>query len=139
MNNPSGDRALAYALARIGLGVNIALHGLARVPHITPFAVNMRTEFSQTILPGPLVELAGYGIVIAEAILGVMVLFGLRLRAALVGGMMLMFLLEFGTCLRQEWNTAGIQLIYVGFYATLLATLQYHRPPAVNPIDRQAA
>jgi thiosulfate dehydrogenase [quinone] large subunit len=129
MNEPARDRRLAYALARIGLGLNIALHGLVRLGHIGAFAASLRTEFAPTILPGPLVEIAGYGIVLAEACIGVLVLLAIRLRTALVGGTLLMMLLEFGTCLRQDWGAAGIQLIYLGFYAVLLATLEYSRRP----------
>jgi thiosulfate dehydrogenase [quinone] large subunit len=125
MDDPLSDRRMAYALARIGLGLNIALHGLVRLPHITTFAAGLRPEFAQTILPGGLVELTGYLIVLGEAAVGILVLFGLLLRPALVAGMLLMVLLEFGTCLRQEWNTAGLQLTYVAFYAVLIATARY--------------
>jgi thiosulfate dehydrogenase (quinone) large subunit len=125
MDEAARDRSLAYALARAGLGLNIALHGLVRLPHIASFAAGLRPEFSQTILPAALVELTGYGIVIGEALVGLLVLFGLRLRPALVAGLLLMLLLEFGTCLRQEWNTAGLQLTYVAFYAALIATARY--------------
>ena len=38
-----------------------------------------------------------------------------------------MLLLQFGTCLRQDWNAAGLQLTYVGLYAALLATLHCDR------------
>lgn len=126
MINPSRDRVLAYSLARVALGINIAVHGLARIGHIGQFAQEMRNQFSQTILPGSLVEFAGYGIVIGETCVGLMILLSLWLRAALVAGTALMLILQFGTCLRQDWNAAGIQLIYIGFYASLLATFQYH-------------
>jgi len=119
------DRSLAHALARIGLGLNIALHGLTRLPHIGTFAAGLVPEFSQTFLPGPLVEATGYGIVVGETVVGLLVLFGLWLRPALVAGLLLMLLLQFGTCLRQEWATAGLQLPYIAYYAVLLATIRY--------------
>jgi thiosulfate dehydrogenase [quinone] large subunit len=125
MDDAVRDRSLAYALARMGLGLNIALHGLVRLPHVAGFAAGLRPEFSQTFLPGALVELTGYGIVIGEAVVGLLVLFGLWLRPSLIAGILLMVLLEFGTCLRQEWNTAGLQLTYVAFYAALIATARY--------------
>jgi thiosulfate dehydrogenase [quinone] large subunit len=127
MDDVSRNRSLAHALVRVTLGINIAIHGLARIGHIGAFASGMRSEFSQTILPGPLVEFAGYGIVIGEACIGLLILIGLGLRGALVAGMLLMILLQFGTCLRQDWNTAGAQLLYVGVYGALLATLHCDR------------
>jgi thiosulfate dehydrogenase [quinone] large subunit len=75
---------------------------------------------------------AGYGIVVAEAAIGILILCNLWLRAALVAGTLLMFLLLFGTCLRQDWGTAASQLVYVGYYAVLLATLQYGESPEKN-------
>ncbi len=127
MDDPSRNQALAHALARVSLGINISIHGLARIGHIGAFASGMRAEFSQTILPGPLVEASGYGIVIAEACIGLLILLGLGLRGALIAGTVLMLILQFGTCLRQDWGTAGTQLIYVGLYAILLATLNCDR------------
>ena len=121
------DRTLAHALARVALGTNISIHGLARMPHIAPFAAQMRVEFSQTFLPGALVEATGYAIVVAEAGIGLLILAGLRLRIALILGLVLMIVLQFGTCVRQDWNVAGLQLPYVGLYALLLATCRYDR------------
>jgi thiosulfate dehydrogenase [quinone] large subunit len=123
----SRNQALAHAFARVTLGTNILVHGLSRIGHIGAFAAGLRPEFSQTFLPGPLVEATGYGIVLAEVGIGFLVLVGLGLRAALVAGLLLMLLLQFGTCLRQDWNAAAIQLTYVGLYAALLATLHCDR------------
>jgi thiosulfate dehydrogenase [quinone] large subunit len=125
MDDPAHDRSVAYALARIGLGLNIALHGLVRLPHIAEFAAGLRPDFSQTFLPGALVELTGYGIVIGESAVGLLVLLGLLLRPALVAGLLLMLVLEFGTCLRQQWNPAGLQLTYIAYYAVLIAAARY--------------
>ncbi|HEY1763724.1 MAG TPA: DoxX family protein [Opitutaceae bacterium] len=123
----SRNQSLAHALARITLGTNIVLHGLMRIGHIGGFASGLRPEFASTILPGFLVEIAGYVIVLGETVVGFLVLVGLGLRGALVAGLLLMLLLESGTCLRQDWNVAGLQLIYVGLYAALLATLHCDR------------
>jgi thiosulfate dehydrogenase [quinone] large subunit len=127
MERVSRNQGLAHALVRITLGLNILIHGLARIGHIGAFASGLRVQFSQTILPGPLVEFSGYGIVLGETCIGFLVLVGLGLRGALVGGLLLMLLLQCGTCLRQDWNAAGTQLIYVGLYAALLATLHCDR------------
>lgn len=123
----SRNHGLAHALARITLGTNILLHGLTRIGHIGAFAAGLRPEFAATLLPGSLVEAAGYVIVIGETVIGFLVLVGLGLRGALVAGLLLMLLLQFGTCLRQEWNVAAMQLTYTGFYAVLLATLHCDR------------
>lgn len=52
---------------------------------------------------------------------GALVLLGMRLRFALAAGSLLMFVLTFGSALRQDWDIAGLQLIYAAVYAALLA------------------
>ena len=60
----------------------------------------------------------------AEALFGLLVFVGLRTRAALIGGALLMLILTFGTTLRQDWQNAELQLIYAFVYAALLASRQ---------------
>lgn len=127
MTTSQNDAPLAHGLARLALGVNIALHGLTRLPQISEFAAGMEKKFAETFLPGPLVYATGYGIVLGEAVIGVLLIFGLFLRPALVVGTLLMVLLLTGTCLLQNWEIAGLQMVYVAFYAGLLATLRYDR------------
>lgn len=123
----AADLSLAHAIARVAMGVNIAMHGLVRLPDLDGFASGLVTQFSETLLPASLVYLSGYGIVFAEVVIGLLLLVGLRLRGTLVAGMALMILLLFGTCLIQNWGTASSQMIYIAYYAVLLATLGYDR------------
>jgi len=128
------NRRLAHLLGRVALGLNIALHGLLRLPHLAEFSQGLRTKFSGTFLPGDLVVASGYGIVIGEAVIGLLLLSGFWQRSVLVAGLLLMMVLTFGTCVQQDWATAGTQLIYTAFYAVLLATLPdppTERPPPV--------
>jgi thiosulfate dehydrogenase (quinone) large subunit len=126
-SNNNLDRELAHGLARLGLGVNIAMHGFVRLPKLAAFATGMEKEFAKTFLPGSLVYTMGCGIGICETIIGSLLVLGLFLRLSLVAGMLLMILLLFGVCLLEKWDIAGLQLTYIGFYAALLATAQYDR------------
>jgi thiosulfate dehydrogenase [quinone] large subunit len=54
-------------------------------------------------------------------VLGLLLLLGFRTRIGLVGGSSLIFVLMFGTSIRQDWSTAGLQLIYATIFACLLA------------------
>src|SRR5215469_3402772 len=132
MNNKSAEEAgfdapLAHALARITLGLNIAMHGYGRLPDLVGFANGMAKQFAATFLPGPLVYITGFGIALGEAIIGTVLVFGLLLRPALVMGALLMLLLIFGSTLIQEWETVSTQMLYVVFYVGLLATVHYDR------------
>lgn len=80
------DCAWAHALARFGLGINIALHGLTRLPDLRGFASGLQDQFAKSVLPASLVFAGGYGIVIAEAVTGILLVLGLFLRPTLVAG-----------------------------------------------------
>jgi thiosulfate dehydrogenase (quinone) large subunit len=121
------DAALAHALARAALGLDIAMHGYGRLPHLVGFANGIVKQFATTFLPSPLVYITGFGIAIGEAIIGTLLLFGLLLRPALVIGTLLMLLLIFGSAVSQQWEAVSVQLITVAFYIGLLATVRYDR------------
>ena len=132
MNNESTDEvgldpALAHGLARVALGLNIAMHGYSRLPNLAGFGNAMVKQFATTFLPSSLVYLTGLGIAIGEAVIGTFLVLGLLLRPALVIGTLLMLLLIFGSTLIQQWEIVSIQMIYVVFYVGLLGTIRYDR------------
>jgi thiosulfate dehydrogenase (quinone) large subunit len=116
------DLALAHGFARVGLGINIAIHGLTRLGEIPAFASETVKTFAHTFLPSQAVLATAYFIPPAESLIGILLITGLFLRPVLMVGLLLMFQLMFGMTLLQQWFVAGLQLFYVAFYATLLAT-----------------
>jgi thiosulfate dehydrogenase [quinone] large subunit len=67
----------------------------------------------------------------AESIVGLLVLLGFRARLALVAGSLLILTLTFGATLNQDWESAGLQLIYATVYALLLA-FRHHNTFSVD-------
>ena len=124
--NPT-NAGLAYALLRIALGLNIFLHGVARlIAGPANFVASLTKMFENTILPTALVVPFGYTLPWLEGIIGLLILIGLRTRDALVAGSLLMLVLTFGTILRQDWNVAAIQLFYSAIYAALIASVHHN-------------
>jgi thiosulfate dehydrogenase [quinone] large subunit len=121
------DVALAHGLARVALGLNIAMHGYGRLPNLAGFANGMVKQFNATFLPSPLVYFTGGGIAIGEAVIGTLLVLGLLCRPALVLGTLLMLLLIFGSTLIQQWEIVSVQMIDVAFYTGLFATARYNR------------
>jgi thiosulfate dehydrogenase [quinone] large subunit len=126
VNSPeNGSRrgaALAFVLLRLTLGLNICMHGVSRIAAgPATFAGSLVPMFQKTPLPPWSVHIFGLILPWAEAILGLLLLVGLCTRFALVAGALLILVLTFGTTLRQDWNIAGVQLIYAAVYAALLA------------------
>jgi thiosulfate dehydrogenase [quinone] large subunit len=120
------DRKLAYAMLRFTLGLDILMHGLVRLPHLTAFADGTVKLFSQTLLPAVTVRLFAVSVVFVETMVGLLVIFGLATRWALFIGALTMAALVFGTALRSDWDTVAIQLLYALVYAVLLATREYN-------------
>jgi thiosulfate dehydrogenase (quinone) large subunit len=126
MNAPRKSRwsgpALAFLMLRLTLGLNICMHGVSRIAAGTAtFANSLVPMFRNTPLPAWSVHVFGLVLPWAEAILGILLLLGFRTRLALVAGSLIILVLTFGTTLRQDWSTAGVQLIYAAVYAALLA------------------
>ncbi len=116
----AADRRVAYAILRLGLGVNMLLHGLVRLPHLAAFANGMVTQFQATILPGFAVKGFAWVLPFAEGLIGLLLVLGWRTRQALVAGGLLMVALIAGTSLRSDWPTVGIQMVYSAIYFALL-------------------
>ena len=123
------DAQLAYAIFRVTLGINILIHGLGRIlgPGAREFAAKTGAEFGGTPLPAGLVHLFLVVLPFAEATVGALVTLGLFTRWALAVGGLMITALVFGTALRSEWNTVGIQMIYAIVYYLLLANRRYDR------------
>ncbi len=121
------DVIAGYTVLRIALGVNIAMHGVARLlAGPGKFASQMSKQFGPTILAAPLVTAFGYTLPWAEGILGALILVGLLTRPALILGALLIAALSFGSCLLQDWNAAGFQLLYAAVYGLLLMFCRYN-------------
>jgi len=131
MENPlqvrASDLGLAHGLARLALGLNILAHGLSRIGDIPGFAAAIEKMFAATWLPAAAVAVTAYAIPPVELTVGALLVLGLFLRPALVIGTLLLCQLTFGSALTQQWDIAGIQLVYVAIYTVLLATAGFDR------------
>jgi thiosulfate dehydrogenase [quinone] large subunit len=118
---------LSYALLRIGLALNICMHGAVRwIAGLAKFAGSLVPMFQKSPLPVWSVYAFGYMLPVVEAIIGACVLLGFQTRRALIAGSVLMLILTFGSTLRQDWPTVGIQLTYSVVYSLLLAAVQFN-------------
>jgi thiosulfate dehydrogenase (quinone) large subunit len=115
------DRRLAYLLLRLTFGINMLLHGAVRLPALGVFAAGMVQKFADTPLPAMAVRLFGLLLPFLETAIGLLLIVGLWTRWTLIAGGLLIATLVFGTALRSEWETLGIQMLYAIIYYLLLA------------------
>jgi thiosulfate dehydrogenase [quinone] large subunit len=121
------DQRLAYALLRIVVGLNLMMHGISRMligPGV--FASKLVGQFAHAPLPGWSIWSFSMVLPAIEALLGLLLLIGLRTRAALVAGSLLIMVLTFGSALVQDWPATGLQLTYALVYSVLLFLLRYN-------------
>lgn len=112
---------LAQLVIRLGLGINMLMHGLTRIPNLSSFVNKMAAGFAETPMPEPLTRAFLFVLPFMEAISGALILAGGRFSkwGYTLGGFIIAALL-FGTTLKQDWGTAGSQLVYViAFYLAL--------------------
>jgi thiosulfate dehydrogenase [quinone] large subunit len=127
--NAALDRQLAYVVFRLTLGINILVHGAGRIfgPGAESFATTTAAEFSKTTLPAGMVYAFLIVLPFAELVLGVLTTLGLFTRWALTLGGLMIAVLVFGTAMRSDWNTVGVQMIYAITYYLLLVNRSGNR------------
>jgi thiosulfate dehydrogenase (quinone) large subunit len=137
--NPQKHKALAYGAFRFALGIVELMHGLVRLPILAGFAANMAKQFEGTILPGWFVFAFGCVLPFLETAIGLSLIFGFFTRWTLAGASLVLSVLLFGTCLRSDWNTVGLQMIYVLAFFLALFFLEHNHYSIDRFMRRDAA
>jgi thiosulfate dehydrogenase [quinone] large subunit len=115
------DERIAYALLRIVVGINLMMHGISRmIAGPGEFAAKLVMQFSHAPLPAWSVWFFGLVLPSIEGLLGLLILIGLRTRAALIAASLLLAVLTFGSALLQYWAATGTQLTYALAYSALI-------------------
>lgn len=122
------DAVIAYTLLRVSFGTNILLHGASRLlAGRGGFLAYLNHYFEHApLMPKSFLPVFGTVLPPVEAALGLLLVLGLATRFALIAGALVMLILVFGTNLAQDWNVAGLQLIYCFLYFYLLAHREWN-------------
>lgn len=115
------NNQLAQLVIRIGLGINMVMHGLVRIPKLSAFVTKTEAGFASTLLPTILTRAFLYTLPFIELAIGIMILLGGQFtKWGYFAGGLTMGVLLFGTALKEDWSGAGSQMIYVvAFYLAL--------------------
>ena len=129
----SSDLVWAYTILRLSFGANIMLHGVSRLlAGHAAFLAYLTHYFEKTpLVPASLLPLFAWVLPPVESLLGLLLVLGLWTRFALIAGALVLAMLVVGTNLAQDWNVAGLQLIYAFLYYYLLV----HRDRNTVSID----
>jgi thiosulfate dehydrogenase [quinone] large subunit len=115
------DKRIAYALLRVVFGVDIFFHGLSRLlgDHAA-FLAYLSQQMAKAPISKSLLPPFAAALPWTEATIGLLLLLGLFTRFTLVAGSLVLIVLMAGITLAQNWEVAGIQLIYCAIYFVLL-------------------
>ncbi|WP_019987601.1 DoxX family membrane protein [Rudanella lutea] len=121
MDNSLTNGQLAALILRIGLGVNMFLHGAVRLPNLSATVDKMAAGFGDTILPDVVTKGFLYSVSFIEILIGLAILVGSPFgRWGYFAGGLLMTVLMFGTSLKMDWATVATQVVYlIAFYLAL--------------------
>jgi len=117
-------RLRSYALLRFTLGIDLLAHGGIRIwngPSL--FAAWMAGQFAATPLPRSLAVAFAWPLPFLELALGALLAIGLFTAEALTLAFLLLAALVFGSSMRQDWSTVGVQLVYALAYFVLLTSV----------------
>ena len=117
------DPVIAYTILRLSFGANIMLHGVSRLlAGHAAFLAYLTHYFEKTpLIPASILPMFATVLPPVETALGLLLLLGVGTRFSLIAGSLVMAALVVGTNLAQDWNVAGLQLIYCFIYYYLLA------------------
>ena len=121
------DRALAYLLVRLVVGVSLFGHGLVRVPKLSAFHAHLIGEFKTSILPEFLISPCGYALPFVELAIGTLLIAGALTRAAAIAGVLVMIVVVFGSTTIEHFGVIGEQLIHASLLAVLVAFRRHNR------------
>ena len=111
---------IGYAIFRFTMGINLFVHGGVRIPKLDTFAQYLFGKYQDTIIPDFLLTAFVYSIPFVEILIGVLLIFGLFTRLGIILGGLLMATFIFGSCLIENFQSAGSQMVYA-IYIFMLA------------------
>jgi thiosulfate dehydrogenase [quinone] large subunit len=121
------DEALAYALLRLTLGVNIAGHGFIRITGgIDAFLAQQLPGFEGTPLPLWVARAFLPVLPFVELAIGLLIIVGLFSRPALAIGALMLTSLTFGLGMQGQWGFLGLHLSYAVVYFILIFLRRYN-------------
>lgn len=109
---------LNFFFLRLPLAISFLGHGLVRLPKLNIFSNWMVDSMEKSVLPSFLVVPFSYALPFAEALIGILLLIGIKIRYTLYGGIALISTLILGSSSIENWGAIEAQLIhaiYLGF------------------------
>jgi len=129
----------AFTLLRITMGVNFLGHGLVRFSKLDGFRDWMVTTFQDSLIPSFAVTAWGSVLPFLEFSIGLLLILGLFTYRASIAGAIVIIILLFGSCLIENWDWTGMQMIYALFFYFLISNVEKNSWSIDNLIRKKNA
>jgi thiosulfate dehydrogenase [quinone] large subunit len=106
------DFKTAFFFLRLPVAVSLAGHGLVRLPKLASFSEWMVTTMEKSVIPTALVIPFSYSLPVIEALLGILLLIGFKIKYVLYAVLVLMSILILGSCSIENWSAIEAQLLH---------------------------
>lgn len=111
-------KTTGFLLFRLSMGVNMLFHAVNRFYYgHSNFKNWMLTEFEPTFLPNFAISSFALILPYAEGLVGLSLILGLKTKWGLIAGSTIISSLIIGSCLINQWDWVGLQMVYaICFY-----------------------
>ncbi len=122
----------AFFFLRLPVAISLLGHGLVRLPKLAGFSNWMVTTMEKSVIPAALIVPFSYLLPVAEALLGLALLVGFKIRQTLYASIALMSLLILGSCSIENWSAIESQLLHA-FYLMAIYWFWEKNQPQQTP------
>lgn len=122
----------AFFFLRLPVAISLLGHGLVRLPKLAGFSNWMVTTMEKSVIPAALIVPFSYLLPVAEALLGLALLLGFKIRLTLYASIALMSLLILGSCSIENWSAIESQLLHA-FYLMAIYWFWEKNQPQQTP------
>lgn len=122
----------AFFFLRLPVAISLLGHGLVRLPKLAGFSSWMVTTMEKSVIPPAFIMPFSYFLPIAEALLGLALLVGFKIRLTIYASIALMSLLILGSCSIENWSAIEAQLLHA-FYLMAIYWFREKNQPKQTP------
>lgn len=109
------DFKTSFFFLRLPIAISLAGHGLVRIPKLSAFSDWMVASMEKSAIPTVLIVPFSYILPVLEAVLGILLLLGFKIKYTVYSVLVLMSILILGSCSIENWSAIEAQLLH-SFY-----------------------
>lgn len=114
------DFKTIFFFLRLPIAISLAGHGLVRLPKLQTFTEGMVKSMEKSAIPEALITPFGYVLPFLEAIIGISLLIGFKLKLTIYSAIALMSILILGSSSIENWSAIEAQLLHSLYLFALL-------------------